>query len=96
MHPSANTAMVMGIISLGGVFLCGIPLLLAPFAWFIGARTIREIDADPTRFSGRDRAYAGRAMGMTGTALLVLAIVVISGFEPEVDETGNTSYHYEF
>lgn len=96
MHPSASTAMLLGIVSLGGIFLCGLPLLLAPFAWYIGGRTLRQIDADPMRFSGRDRAYAGRAMGMTGTALLVLVIVVIAGSDSEVDKTGDTSYHYKF
>ena len=97
--------MTLGIVSFGGIFLCGIPLLLAPLAWFLGARVIREIDADPLRFAGRERAYTGRVMGMTGTALLLLVIVMLFGSDfgsdsdsdSDTDEgTGSTSYHYEF
>jgi hypothetical protein len=74
-HPSATTAMVLGIGALGGMLLCGIPIVLAPFAWMIGGRTVKEIDADPGRYSGRDQAQAGRIMGMIGTGLLVLGAI---------------------
>lgn len=76
-HPSATTAMVLGIGALGGMFVCGIPIVLAPFAWMIGGRTVKEIDANPGRYSGRDQAQAGRVMGMIGTGLLVLGILAI-------------------
>ena len=71
--------MVLGISALGGMFVCGIPILLAPFAWMIGGRTVKEIDANPGRYSGRDQAQAGRIMGMIGTGLLVLGIVAFIG-----------------
>lgn len=76
-HPSATTAMVLGIGALGGMFVCGIPIVLAPFAWMIGGRTVKEIDANPGRYSGRDQAQAGRIMGMIGTALLVIGVIAI-------------------
>lgn len=76
-HPSATTAMVLGIGALGGMFVCGIPIVLAPFAWMIGGRTVKEIDANPGRYSGRDQAQAGRIMGMIGTGLLVLGVIAV-------------------
>ena len=76
-HPSATTAMVLGIGALGGMFVCGIPIVLAPFAWMVGGRAVKEIDANPGRYSGRDQAQAGRIMGMIGTGLLVLAVIGI-------------------
>ncbi|WP_310528239.1 DUF4190 domain-containing protein [Nocardioides sp.] len=78
-HPSATTAMVLGIGALGGMFVCGIPIVLAPFAWMIGGRVVKEIDADPGRYSGREQAQAGRIMGMIGTALLVLGLIAVVG-----------------
>lgn len=79
-HPSATTAMVLGIGALGGMFVCGIPIVLAPFAWMVGGRAVKEIDANPGRWSGRDQAQAGRIMGMIGTGLLVLGIIALTLF----------------
>ena len=46
--------------------------MLSPFAWAIGAKAVREIDATPGRYGGRDQANAGKIMGIIGTVLLVL------------------------
>jgi hypothetical protein len=95
-HPSATTAMVLGIGALGGMFLCGVPIVLAPFAWMIGGRAVKEIDAEPGRYSGRDQAQAGRIMGMIGTGLLALAligiVVLIVGMIAFSDSSGTLSY----
>ena len=78
-HPSANTGLVLGIIGLVGVLLCGgLTLVLSPFAWVISGRALREIDASPGRYSGREKASAARIMGMIGTALLVLGVIIIA------------------
>lgn len=79
-HPSATTAMVLGICALGGMFICGLPIVLAPFAWLIGGRAVKDIDANPGRYSGRQQAQAGRIMGMIGSALLVLATIAFVAF----------------
>lgn len=76
-HPSATTALVLGLVSLIGLFICLFPILAAPFAWRTGSRVVKEIDAQPGRWSGREQAQAGRIMGMIGTALLVLGIIAI-------------------
>jgi hypothetical protein len=68
--------LVLGLVALGGLVFCaGFTLPIAPFAWFIGGRAVKEIDANPGRFSGRESAQAGRIMGMVGTGLLVLGII---------------------
>lgn len=75
---SATTAMVLGIISLASVVLaCGIGLVLAPFAWVVGGRAVRQIDASGGTLGGRDQAQAGRVMGILGTVLLVLIVLVV-------------------
>jgi hypothetical protein len=80
-HPSATTAMVLGIIGLVGLALCGgITLVLSPFAWVMGAKAVREIDAQPGRYAGRDRAQGGKIMGIIGTVLLIIGVVAIIGF----------------
>lgn len=76
-HPSANTALVLGIVALGGGFVCGLPILAGPFAWFMGAKVKREIDADPTRYGGRSEANAGMILGIVATSLLALVVLII-------------------
>jgi len=79
-HPSATTALVLGIIGLVGILLCGgITLVLSPFAWVVGAKAVREIDGAPGRYAGRDRAQAGKVMGIIGSILLVLGFVALIG-----------------
>ena len=78
-HPSATTAMILGIGALGGMFICFVPILLAPFAWMVGGRAVKEIDANPGRYSGREQAQAGRIMGMIGTGLLALMFLAFFG-----------------
>ena len=78
-HPSATTALVLGLIGLAGILFCGgITLVLSPFAWRMGARAVREIDANPGMYAGRDQANAGRIMGLIGTVLLALGVLQIA------------------
>lgn len=79
-HSSATTAMVLGIVAVAGGFLCWLPLLLAPFAWFTGAKAVKEIDASQGMQSGRGEATAGKVLGIIGTALLALAVVAVTTF----------------
>ena len=75
-HPSATTALVLSLVGLAGIMFCGgLTLVLSPFAWRTGAKAVREIDANPGMYGGRDQANAGRIMGIIGTVLLVLGII---------------------
>jgi hypothetical protein len=79
-HPSATTALVLSLIGLVGVALCGgLTLVLSPFAWHIGAKAVREIDANPGMYGGRDQANAGKIMGIIGTVLLVVGVLTLAG-----------------
>lgn len=76
-HPQAQTAMVLGIIALAGSFACVVPILLSPFAWYLGAKAKREIAADPQRWGGQSDAQAGFIMGIIGSVLLVLGTLAL-------------------
>ena len=78
-HPQATTAMVLGIVGLVGGFLTGIAFVVAPFAWAIGGKAVREIDAAPNNYSGRDQAKAGQILGIIGTVILVLFLLLVVG-----------------
>jgi hypothetical protein len=76
-HPQATQAMVLGLIGLVGSFLCWLPILLSPFAWVVGARAKREIDASGGMLGGRDKAMVGMVTGIIGTVLLTLGLLFI-------------------
>lgn len=68
-HPSATMAMVLGIL---GLVLCSVA---APFAWWIGAKAVREIDQSGGQYAGRGEALAGKIMGIIGSVLMILGIL---------------------
>jgi hypothetical protein len=91
-HPSATTAMVLGLIGLVGILVCGgLTLVVSPFAWVIGSRAVREIDENPTAYSGREMASAGRVMGIVGTGLLALGVLAVIVFFALVVGVATTS-----
>lgn len=69
-HPQATTVLVLGIL---GLLLCQV---LAPFAWIMGGRVLREIDAAGGAIGGRGSVNAGRICGIIGTVMLALSIAV--------------------
>ncbi|GAA1797044.1 hypothetical protein GCM10009795_048110 [Nocardioides hankookensis] len=96
-HPSATTAMVLGIIGLVGILACGgVTLVLSPFAWAIGSRAVKEIDAAPPgTVGGRDEANSGRIMGIIGTVLLVLAALAVVILVVALVAVGSSSSSYD-
>ena len=70
-HPQAITVLVLGIL---GLVVCGI---LGPFAWVMGNRAVREIDASRGAFGGRTEANVGRILGIVATALLIVGLAVV-------------------
>jgi hypothetical protein len=79
-HPDATKAMVIGLIALIGGFTCYLPLALSPWAWVVGRRAVREIDAQPGRYEGRGPAMAGFVTGVVATVLLLLGLLLVLGF----------------
>jgi hypothetical protein len=80
-HPSAQTVMILGLVGLVGSFICGITIFICPFAWVMGGRVRREIDASGGTLGGREQATVGYVCGIIGTVLLVLgALAVVALF----------------
>ncbi|MGJ9422016.1 DUF4190 domain-containing protein [Aeromicrobium sp. CF3.5] len=75
-HPRANAALALGIISVCGLVV-GVTLVVGPLAWYYGAAAMRDIDREPTRWSGRGTAKAGFILGIIGTGLLALAMLLL-------------------
>ncbi len=85
-HPRATTSLILGIL---GLVVCGV---IAPFAWRMGKQTLNEIDASQGRVGGRGAAQAGYVLGIIGTVLLSLGLLVLVlylGLMVAVFSTGN-------
>jgi hypothetical protein len=78
-HPSATTALALGLVAvIGAFFTVGLTLLVAPFAWAAGVRGRRAIDGEPGSWTGRDKATAGMVLGIIGTVLLVIEVLLVA------------------
>ena len=75
-HPKADRAYALGLLSFVGALFV-LPVLLGPYAWYLGLRTRREIDRDPARWKGRGQATAGAWLGAAASALLGLLVAVV-------------------
>lgn len=73
-HPQAIVVLVLGII---GVTV--VPFI-APVAWVMGGWVLRQIDANPGAYSRRDFVVVGRILGMVGTLLVSLIVLLILYF----------------
>jgi hypothetical protein len=73
-HPQTTTVLILGIL---GLILCSV---LAPFAWVMGNRVVREIDASQGQLGGRSSANAGRICGIIGSVLLALSLLAVIAF----------------
>lgn len=103
---SATTAMVLGIIGVAGGLACYLPLLLSPFALFMGLASKKRIDASNGALTGRGSAQAGFILGIIGTVILALGILLIvviviigvsGGFDdPSGYDSGYETYDSEF
>ncbi len=75
-HPKAMTALVLGIIGMASILMCcGLGLFLSPFAWVMGSRVVREIDASGGAQGGRGNANIGRILGIVGTVAIPFVMV---------------------
>lgn len=89
----ATASLVLGII---GVVLCQ---LCAPFAWYMGKKAERLVDASGGVLQGRGEATAGKILGIVGCVLLVLAIIfviAIVAFGVALESGSSSSGDFEF
>lgn len=70
--PSSSNATLSLILGIVGIVFCQ---LCAPFAWNIGLKAEREIDASGGTLDGRGLATAGKIMGIIGTVLLICLVL---------------------
>ena len=85
-HPNGTTVLVLGIL---GLVACG---LIAPFAWSMGNKALREMGAQPqVTWTNRGNVTAGRICGIIGTCLiaLVAAVAVLVVVVAAVGSTGS-------
>ena len=68
-HPKGITVLVLGILSI----VCCSPLGIV--ALIMGNNALREIDAQPGRYSNRQIVQIGRILGIIGIVLLVLGLI---------------------
>jgi hypothetical protein len=76
-HRQSTLALVLGIVGLGLGFMCGVGFLASPFAWAIGHHSLSEIRASRGQLGGEGSAKAGMVMGIVGTVLLTIGVVVL-------------------
>lgn len=88
-HPQATTALVLGIL---GVVVCQV---LGPFAFVIGRKAVREIDASGGMLGGRGNAQAGYVLGIVGIVMLgvfaLFLLVNIVVFVVAIVSTSNST-----
>jgi uncharacterized membrane protein YjgN (DUF898 family) len=69
-HPQATLVLILGIV---GLVACQ---LVSPFAWVIGNRVVREIEASNGQIGGRSMALAGKICGIIGTCIIGFTLLV--------------------
>lgn len=73
-HPKGTTVLVLGILSL---VVCQV---LGPFAWVMGNTALQEIDAAGGMAPNRGQVVAGRILGIIGTVMLIIPLIVLAVF----------------
>ena len=73
-HPKGMTVLILGILGL----VCCSPLGIVAFV--MGNNALKEIDAQPGRYSNRQIVQIGRILGIIAIVLLVLSLIWIVFF----------------
>jgi hypothetical protein len=70
-HPQGTLILILGILS---IVICGVT---GPFAWSMGRKALREIDASGQPYSNRGQVQAGMITGIVGSVFLLLGILYL-------------------
>ena len=68
-HPQGTMVFVLGIV---GIFVG----ILAPIAWYLGNKTLREIAASGASYSNESQIKTGRMLGKVFTIIYIVFIVL--------------------
>jgi len=80
-HPQSTLALVLGLVGLiGALLLCGVTLVVSPFAWGIGHSALKGIRESQGRLGGESSARTGMILGIIGTIFLVLGLILFIAF----------------
>ncbi len=74
MYPEQSQAVLALILGIISIVLCS---LTGPFAWWLGKKEVEAIDAGLRSPDNRGSAQAGKILGIIGTALIVVSILVV-------------------
>jgi uncharacterized membrane protein YjgN (DUF898 family) len=75
-YPEASQATTILVLGILGIVICGV---LGPFAWSMGNKELAAIDAGRRPPENRGTANAGRILGIIGTVLLGLGVLILIG-----------------
>lgn len=84
-HPKGITILVLGILSV----VCCSPLGIAAF--LMGNTALKEIDAQPGRYSNRQIVQIGRILGIIGIVFLALSLLWVVFFGGLAALSGSSS-----
>ena len=73
-HPRGTLVLVLGILSIV------VAPVFGPFAWVMGRKALREVDAAPHVTSNRSTLQAGTILGIIGTVLMIIGLLAIVAF----------------
>ena len=77
-YPEESQALLSLLMSIIGLVVCS--GLLCPVGWYLGSKEIAAIDGGRRDPSKRDLALAGKIVGIIGTALLAIGLLLFIGF----------------
>lgn len=75
-YPEQSQAVAVFVLGLLGMFVFP---LLAPFAWSMGTRELRAVDAGRRAGDNRQLARIGQILGIVMSLLLILLVVLVFG-----------------
>lgn len=70
-HPRAVPILATGVL---GITIFPV---LGPVAWALGRSALREIDAEPSRYTNRSTVQVGMILGIVATVFLVVGLVLV-------------------
>ncbi|MEG9226931.1 hypothetical protein [Aeromicrobium sp. Sec7.5] len=74
--PGSTAGLVVGIVALAGGLVLLLPLVVAPLAWYLGARAHRQAEREPERWRPGGPARTAMVLGMVGSGLLTLVFLL--------------------